>query len=563
MAFPGLIKANNLSDVANKEKAWDNLGINVSTGDIAIATPSLDLNFAANKNLIDSVSGNNLITFSRASIGTFLGSDGRIQTAGVDTPRFNHDPVTGQSLGLLMEEARTNYFWNYASPGNADGTRIYSTYSDARFGSEANAHSWTFLTAIQREISWFLDINTAGNGIQYTFSFWAKANQSFTMTGEISDQRRQGIIFNAGLTTEWQYFTYSTPANIPDNGSNGAIYFWLLRSPGFTPAGLRIDLAGANLERGGCASSYILTSGSAASRATDVASITGNNFSSWYNNANGTFFTQAILAFSSSGGSPFTFGGVSYSTLEGSVKSLSGQFLCGGLPNSFTSLNKIAVGLESQNYQVVVNGSSAGTATTSYVPVGTEFRIQSASGSKALISRLTYWPVRLGSRALKIITEPLLSSFDSYSFNYTIKGKDVLALNAVRNTSARDFVFIRGLTSPAQTRLTSITQSAASAVALSNTLLLKQSPSSVGNYLVASGTLNASQLKINNAPFASLSSSPFSGSTALFPLIFTTMELSSNFRLVPSFAPGTITSPTVAVPIETNDLYLYAKAGQS
>ena len=29
MAFPGLIKANNLSDVVNKEKAWDNLGANI------------------------------------------------------------------------------------------------------------------------------------------------------------------------------------------------------------------------------------------------------------------------------------------------------------------------------------------------------------------------------------------------------------------------------------------------------------------------------------------------------------------------------------------------------
>jgi hypothetical protein len=30
MAFPGLIRANNLSDIADKEKAWDNLGIAIS-----------------------------------------------------------------------------------------------------------------------------------------------------------------------------------------------------------------------------------------------------------------------------------------------------------------------------------------------------------------------------------------------------------------------------------------------------------------------------------------------------------------------------------------------------
>ena len=33
--------------------------------------PSLDLNFAENKSLIDNVSGNNLISFNRASSATF------------------------------------------------------------------------------------------------------------------------------------------------------------------------------------------------------------------------------------------------------------------------------------------------------------------------------------------------------------------------------------------------------------------------------------------------------------------------------------------------------------
>jgi hypothetical protein len=111
--------------------------------------------------------------------------------------------------------------------------------------------------------------------------------------------------------------------------------------------------------------------------------------------------------------------------------------------------------------------------------------------------------------------------------------------------------------------LTAITQGAASGVALSNALLLKQSPSSIGNYLVASGSLNSGQLKINGISSRSLSSSPFSGNNALFPLTLATIELSNNFRLVPLFVPGTIASPTIGVPIETSDLYLYAKAGQS
>lgn len=45
------------------------------------ALPNLDLNFARNKSLMDSVTGNNLVTFTRASSGTYVGSDGLLKTA--------------------------------------------------------------------------------------------------------------------------------------------------------------------------------------------------------------------------------------------------------------------------------------------------------------------------------------------------------------------------------------------------------------------------------------------------------------------------------------------------
>ena len=48
-------------------------------------------------------------TFTRNSSGTYVGDDGLIKTAAVNEPRFDYDPATGESLGLLVEEARTNY----------------------------------------------------------------------------------------------------------------------------------------------------------------------------------------------------------------------------------------------------------------------------------------------------------------------------------------------------------------------------------------------------------------------------------------------------------------------
>ena len=52
-------------------------------------------------------SATDLITFTRASGGTFLGSNGLLQTAANNVPRIEYD-ATGAVKGLLIEEARTN-----------------------------------------------------------------------------------------------------------------------------------------------------------------------------------------------------------------------------------------------------------------------------------------------------------------------------------------------------------------------------------------------------------------------------------------------------------------------
>lgn len=48
------------------------------------------------------------ITFTRASAGTYFDANGVMQTAAIDQPRIDHDPVTGGVRGLLVEEQRTN-----------------------------------------------------------------------------------------------------------------------------------------------------------------------------------------------------------------------------------------------------------------------------------------------------------------------------------------------------------------------------------------------------------------------------------------------------------------------
>ena len=48
------------------------------------------------------------ISFTRTSAATYVNSAGNIVSAPAGTPRFDHDPVTLQPRGLLIEEQRTN-----------------------------------------------------------------------------------------------------------------------------------------------------------------------------------------------------------------------------------------------------------------------------------------------------------------------------------------------------------------------------------------------------------------------------------------------------------------------
>jgi hypothetical protein len=98
-------------------------------------TPTLDLRFASSKNLIDYVSGQNLITYTRAGDATFFDANGTIQTAGANVARFDHNPATGESLGLLIEEARTNLLLNSETLSTQDVTVTAAAHTLSFYGT--------------------------------------------------------------------------------------------------------------------------------------------------------------------------------------------------------------------------------------------------------------------------------------------------------------------------------------------------------------------------------------------------------------------------------------------
>jgi hypothetical protein len=597
MTLPGLVRANNLSDVTDREKVWDNLGNNITTGNIAIPAPSFSVNFAANQSFIDEISGNNLFTFSRASTGTFVGSNGLVQTAASGVARFDHDGATGRSLGLLVEPERTNTMWpSIISAGYWTYTSITPTYNATTAPDGSNTA--TLLTAnagfsgFRAEnalthpagpgmISFYAKSNGLGwvgigSGLDFPFDFKYSNAAYNVLTGasRTSFLGSSGYKFNSAINVgngwyrifieyygslpggDWSFIgiTTNTNGNIVDasvgNGTSG-MYVW-----------------GVQFELGTFSTSYIPTTTSTVIRAADIVTISGENLSSFYSANAGTIYTEQPRQGSSAGVVIGDSAGNRLLDWQSSRiyrSSWAGtDYDWTGAPAvSATSLNRAAL-----SYGQAARGAVNGTAYTlsPFVASGT-FTTTSLT-FQGVFSRIAFWNNPLTPSAVAAVTAISNTEVsylaDSYSTNFTITGGDVLALGEVRNTSTRDFVHIQGLTSTAQPRITAANTSTLAVVDLSNNGLLKLSPTSNGNYSFASGlTLSGVSLQINSTNALSIGTSPFSGSTATVPLLLSNLRPQANWRITEPMTSGTIASPSLAIPFEADDFVLFMKAGQS
>ena len=246
--------------------------------------PTLDLNFAKTKSLFDGRSTKNKITFSRASSGTYIGADGLIKTATTNIPRFDHDPATGESLGLLIEEARTNTISNSDNPS---GTLIQGTFTRSL---ESVVSPRGIAEDVRKvEVSGSGAVLRFGPGASqgainttYSVSFWIKSVDGGT--GSINIDINDRNITEVQYTGEWTRITRSG-----GNRSDVGHQFFDLSQRGSTTD---FYIFGAQMEVGSFSTSYIPTSGSTVTRAADVAEITGTNFTSFYNESEGTVFVE-------------------------------------------------------------------------------------------------------------------------------------------------------------------------------------------------------------------------------------------------------------------------------
>jgi hypothetical protein len=431
--------------------------------------PSLDLRFAESKSLVDAVSGQNLITFTRASTGTFVDSDGVIRSAGNDVARFNHNPLTGECLGLLVEEQRQNLLLRSEEFDNASWTRTgflaFGSGSTANAATAPNGTTTADLLVESTAVNTERNVYQAGvvattgtltvyakasgrshvglrfyvatnNWVRATYTLTGSGTATAVSAGSSSDYSataasieqfadgwyrvRLTATRDSGLS--FAVIDFATTANPTLQAVNGNEFY-----TGDGTSG--ILLWGAQLEVGAFPTSYIgPTTTTAITRTADVVSITGTNFSSWYRQDEGTMFvdgsSQNVLA--SAGGFVVINDPAGGNRLD--IRQYRAQPIIEGgssgsmtwtTPGSFPVISANASYRQAVAYSATADNHAdaiSGVVETSTTSIGNiaanrlalfmrDAQTAPTGGTGGIIRRLTYWPARLNNSILQSLTQ--------------------------------------------------------------------------------------------------------------------------------------------------------------
>ena len=404
--------------------------------DYPTVLPTLDLDFANSKTL------DPRITFTRASGGSYVGADGLIKYAGVNEARFDHDPVTGESLGFLVEESRTNLitysgisssFWsanNSAvvtdnSSTSPDGTTNATQIAGAALASSGVFKTFSLTSGTAYTYSLFVKAVSGSNTIYFgtdtgtnatvqvnTSTGVAVSNSGATVSNITSTSYPNGwyrisFTFTASVTATHSFVIYNITANANT---------WLAY--------------GAQVEAGAFPTSYIPTVASTVTRSADNASMTGTNFTSWYNSTEGSVYCRynriGIQSASTTVPTPW---GVSDGTFSNSMTLIGGysvpsnrrfDILNSGSATAqldFTgtetaqTFNKVCVTYKlndiagSYNAQTVLTDTSSNIPSVNQLCIGRRDPATLTDYLNGNISQLSYYPKRLTNSQLQNLTK--------------------------------------------------------------------------------------------------------------------------------------------------------------
>jgi hypothetical protein len=241
-------------------------------------------------------------------------------TAPAGQARFEHDPTTGESLGLEIEEARTNLLtyseqFNDAAWSGKLNITIFTNDiiapDGALTGDKLVANAGSSVKYIDRAV-------TIAASTTHTFSAYMKAGEYTTATIYAISPTAPFENFSANVNLSTGAVSNITAGNggtvVTATATSVGNGWWRVALTGgvgtkttvnpriypnisteFTGNGYSgIYIWGAQLEAGSFLTSYIATVATTQTRNADDAVMTGTNFSSWFNNGQGTMYSEAV-----------------------------------------------------------------------------------------------------------------------------------------------------------------------------------------------------------------------------------------------------------------------------
>lgn len=375
-----------------------------------------------------------------------------LQTAASGVARFDHDPVTVESLGLLIEEQRTNLLTYSEDFGNAVWTNTRSseitniavapdgTLTATKFIEDTTASS---SHAIFRAVAGYVSFTS---GSVYTFSCFVKKaerdgcrlafnSSAFTTNiyahfnlnnGAITLKSNEITASATDVGNGWWRLAITATATIT---ASAPVSIFILSDAGqtlvYTGNGYSgIYIWGAQLEAGEFPTSYIKTEGSQVTRSADAASMTGANFSSWYRQDEGTFYGNYIGVNNVSGGTRRLIEvGIVDSSLNrfvlGYASTATSRWLT--VTNSVTQADvsvaatqgssvKCAAAYKVNDIQQAANGTLGVADVNAVIPlvsamqIGSDFSVSGSATLNGHIRKLAFYPKRLTDAQLQALT---------------------------------------------------------------------------------------------------------------------------------------------------------------
>ena len=395
-----------------------------------------------------------IITFTRASTATYFDATGTLQSAAIDTPRFDYDPATLAARGFLIEEARTNIVRSSVYTANANGWTNgviggTGTITAAAVNSPAGTTAGVF------NISGLNATSYVGNFITTTSSSNARTGSVFVRNnGGVKFQIR--LIFQTGGTfvsygTEYDFTTTAfqdgiagttapTSRSATDVG-NGWLRITITGSDngtGNTQTALQFFGAatttnydylmwGAQIEEAAAGASaafptsYIPTTTTALTRSADVASV--NTLSPWYNASEGSLLAELTQTIESANAmipweiNDLTFDNrifLAVDTPSAGNRRLTSNMFTGGVSQAqmfsatLGTTFKAAFAWQTNNLAASQNGSAVQTDTSATIPSVSRLYLGTRTGTglffNGYLRRITYYPRRLSNAELVSIT---------------------------------------------------------------------------------------------------------------------------------------------------------------